>query len=257
MNRSLWIQSWTEWYAPGFRCPTCSKGDLSLVPKALVFQETAKSKRSRLDEDWSYHDADFRFTARLKCSSCGDEAVVLGRGGIDEQQTQEGWEPTNYFSPDCIMPMPDMISISQRCPAPVASELRACFRLFWLDRSAAANRIRAGVERIMDHFRIPRRQRTNKGKFAPLYLHDRLGRFEKSDKAIAARLMAIKWLGNTGSHQSDDVTRDDILDALELLEDALVELFEHRTRRLTALTRSLLKRHKPTKRQKPVQPLKT
>ena len=68
--------------------------------------------------------------------------------------------------------------------------------------------------------------------------------------------MAIKWLGNTGSHQSDEVTRDDILDALDLLEDALVELFEQRTRRLTALTRSLLRRHKPPKRTKPTLPLK-
>lgn len=153
--------------------------------------------------------------------------------------------------------MPNIIPIPQQCPALVSSELRACFQLFWLDRAAAANRIRAGVERIMDHFQIPNRGRTAKGKFEKLSLHRRLERFEKSDKTIAARLMAIKWLGNTGSHQSDDVTKDDILDALELLEDALVELFEQRTRRLTALTRGLLKRHEPPKRKRPAKPLKT
>ncbi len=255
MNREVWAQPWTEWYAPPFRCPTCGKGDLSLIPKSLIHQETAKSRREHHDEDWSYQDVDFRFTARLKCShgSCGDEAVVLGKGWIEEQMTQEGWEPTNRFLHDCIMPMPDMISISQRCPAPVASELRTCFQLFWLDCASAANRIRTAIERIMDHFRVPARQRTKKGKIEKLSLHARLERFEKTDKTIADRLMAMKWLGNTGSHQSEKVTRKDILDALELLDDALVELFERRTHHLAALTRGLLQRHRPVKRRQSVQ----
>lgn len=259
MNRSLWVQPLSEWYAPPFTCPTCGKGILSLVQKPLVYEETAKSKRAHGDEDWSFQDTEYRFTARLKCGhgSCGDEAVALGIGWIEEQMTQEGWGPTNYFSLKCCVPMPEIILIPQQCPAPVTSELRACFQLFWLDRAAAANRIRAGVERIMDHFRVPNRGRTAKNKFEKLSLHRRLERFEKSDKTIATRLMAIKWLGNTGSHQSEDVTREDILDALELLEDALVELFEQRTLRLTALTRGLIKRHKPSKRKKAEQPLKT
>jgi len=257
MNRSLWTQTFTEWYSPPFPCPACGKGVLSLVPKSLVYQETAKSRRAHHDEDWSFQDAEYRFTARLKCghSSCGDEVVMLGTGWIDEQMTQEGSEPTNYFSAKFCVPMPDIVAIPQKCPAPVASELRASFALFWADRAAAANRIRAGVERIMDHFGIPKRQRNKKGRFDPLYLHGRLKRFEKTDKIIADRLMAIKWLGNTGSHQSDEVTRDDILDALEILEDALVELFDQRTRRLAALTRSLMRRHEPSRKRKLTRPL--
>ena len=250
MNREIWVQRWTEWYAPPLRCPTCGKGDLSLIPKSLSHWETAKSRRAHHDEDWSHQDVDFRFTARLKCGHgpCGDEAVAIGKGWIEEQMTQEGWEPSNYFSPDCIMPMPDMISISQRCPTPVALELRACFQLFWLDRAAAANRIRVGIERIMDHFKVPIRGRRHpKDKLDKLSLNTRLKRFEKTDKIIADRLTAMKWLGNTGSHQSDKVTREDILDALELLEDALVELFERRTHRMKALTRGLLQRHRPRK----------
>ena len=219
MNRALWEQPLTEWYAPPFPCPACGKGVLS--QKSLVYQETAKSRRAHHDENWSSQDVEYRFTARLKCGHnyCGDEAVMLGIGWIEEQMTQEGSEPTNYFSPKFCVPMPDIIAIPRKCPSPVASELRASFALFWADHAAAANRIRAGVERIMDHFGIPKRQRNKKGRFDPLYLHGRLKRFEKTNKTIADRLMAIKWLGNTGSHQSDEVTRDDILDALDLLED--------------------------------------
>jgi hypothetical protein len=38
--------------------------------------------------------------------------------------------------------------------------------------------------------------------------------------------MALKWLGNTGTHTSA-VTRDDLLDAFEILDHALVELIDN------------------------------
>lgn len=257
MNRSLWTQTFTEWNSPPFPCPSCGKGVFSLVPKSLVYQDTAKSRRAHHDEDWSFPDTEYRFSARLKCgqTSCGDEAVVVGIGWIEEQPTQEGPDQTNCFSPKFCLPMPDIIPLSQKCPSQVASELKASFALFWSDRAAAANRIRAGVERIMDHFRIPRRKKTTKGKLVRLTLHDRLELFETSDKMSSQRLMAIKWFGNAGSHEHE-ITRDDVLDALEILEDALIELFEQRTRRLAVLTRSLMRRHEPSRKKKLTRPLK-
>lgn len=255
MNRSLWTQTLTEFYCPPLPCPTCGKGVFSLVSRSLVYQDTAKSKSWHLDEDWTFDDITYRFTARLKCGhiSCGDEAVIVGLGGVEEQQTQEGWEETKYFSPKFCLPMPDLISIPEKCPSPVASELRAGFALYWSDSAATANRIRAAVERIMDHFRIQRRRRKTNGKFRRLSLQERLELFEKAETTISKRLIAVKWFGNTGSHERD-VTRDEVLDALDILEDSLIELFEQRTRRLTALTRNLMTRHAPQRSKKTENP---
>ena len=255
MNRSLWTQTLTEFYCPPLPCPTCGKGVFSLVPKSLVYQDTANSRFARLDEDSSFHDITYRFTARLKCghSFCGDEAVLVGLGGVEEQQTEEGWEETKYFSPKFCLPMPDLISIPQKCPPPVASELRAGFALYWSDPAAAANCLRAAVERIMDHFRIPRRQKNTKRKLYELHLHKRLELFKNAYEETAKRLIAVKWFGNTGSHERN-ISRDEVLDALDLLEDSLIELFEQRSRRLTGLTRNLMKKHAPQRSKKTKNP---
>jgi hypothetical protein len=250
MNRSLWSQSFSEHYCPPFPCPTCGKGVFSLVPKSLVYKETQKSKHEHgIADNWCSYDTDFRFTAWLKCghSSCREEAVVIGIGGVEDQMTQEGSEPTEFFLPRFCLPMPDLIAISQKCPAQIASELRASFALFWADRAAAANRIRGAVESILTHFKIPRRKRTANARFHRLTLDERLKLFTRVDSASADRLMAIKWFGNTGSH-GHAISRDEVLDVLEILEDTLVELFERRKQRITALTRTVMKKHAPKRK---------
>ncbi|MCG2787057.1 MAG: DUF4145 domain-containing protein [Anaerolineae bacterium] len=55
-------------------------------------------------------------------------------------------------------------------------------------------------------------------------MHDRIVDFEKSKPEIAQKLFAIKWLGNDGSH-SANMTKNDVLDAYEILEIILDDLF--------------------------------
>lgn len=62
----------------------------------------------------------------------------------------------------------------------------------------------------------------NKGKFRSLSLHERIEKFGTTEADAATQLMAIKWLGNTGSHISlNELKRDDLLDAFEHFEFAL------------------------------------
>ena len=108
----------------------------------------------------------------------------------------------------------------------------------------------------MDHFRIPLRRRNTKRKLYRLSLDERLRLFAKTDKMLSERLMAIKWFGNTGSHEHG-ITQDEVLNALDMLEDTLLDLFEQRARRLAAITRTLMKRHAPRKNKKNVNPCDT
>jgi hypothetical protein len=59
---------------------------------------------------------------------------------------------------------------------------------------------------------------------------------------LGSQLMALKWLGNTASHEGG-VSRDDLLDAFEILEHNLRELIEHRSARVAELARKLTKKH--------------
>jgi hypothetical protein len=260
MKRSLWIQPLTERSSPAWPCPACSNGTLALVPNSLVHKQTLESKKlyEVLGEPESITAT---FSAWLKCShgNCGEEVVVVGNGkmvivekGIDDlldEYIDEGTgdrEPSpkygSIYQPLFCCPMPDMFELSERCPAEVKSELRAGFRLFWSDQAASAGRVRVSLERLMDHYRIPRRCRGTNGKYFDLKLHTRIEIFSKRQSSAGEKLMALKWLGNTGSHQGD-VSRNDLLDGFEILEYLLAELFEKRTVHVVGLARQLMKKH--------------
>jgi hypothetical protein len=223
------------------------------VPKSLIHKETVWSKRARKSDDWDPDWITYSFTAWVKCNnpSCGEEAAVLGNGGVNYHYDEEGQavERFDYFSPLFCTPMPDIFELPKKCPNEIASELQAAFALFWSDSSASANRVRVALEALMNHLQIPKRRKNNKGKFSKLTLHDRIVAFSVNESRIGGQLMALKWLCNAGSH-SGKVMPDDVLDAFEILEQALLELIEHRSKRLAALAQGLTEKHRPGARKR-------
>ena len=257
MKRSLWIQPLTEQSSPAWPCPACTDGTLALIPNSLVSKETIESKQ-RYEILGDPESITCTFSAWLRCSygGCGEKVVVAGKGILErikewewaEQGIPENAIPCdNYkqiYQPLFCCPMPAMFELPNKCPAEVAAELRSGFRLFWLDQAASAGRVRVSLERLMDYYHIPKRCKDTKGKYHDLKLHARIDRFSKTQPSAGDKLMAIKWLGNTASHQGD-VSRDDLLDGFEILEYVLADLFEKRAIRVTALTRQLTKKHAP------------
>ncbi len=65
---------------------------------------------------------------------------------------------------------------------------------------------------------------TNSGKQTKLTLHARIEASQKIDKENGDILLAIKWLGNSGSHPGA-ITRGDVLDAFDMLELVLDNLY--------------------------------
>ena len=96
----------------------------------------------------------------------------------------------------------------------------------------------------MDYLEIPKKGKTKKGKFSPLSLHARLERYQKKNADVAEKLLAVKWLGNTGSHASE-LTRSDILDGFQLILYALDEVFEKKSERLKRLSNTIIKHRGP------------
>ncbi len=233
-----------------------------LVPESLVRKLTTASRAAFENEEAEIDWSSYVFTAWAKCSdpSCENDMVISGTGEIKvtkyhgrsgyEPQRPEEWE--EQFAPECCIPMPDIIGLPKKCPVAVASELRAAFKLFWSDPSAAANRTRVAVERLMDHLRIQKRGRTKQGK--KWDLHNRIGEFTEtarleSWRELGKQLMAIKWLGNKGSHERT-VPKDDVLTAFEIIQNALFEIIDHRSSRLVFLARGLTAKHAPPARKK-------
>jgi hypothetical protein len=77
-------------------------------------------------------------------------------------------------------------------------------------------------------------------------LHAAIESFAKNNPVLGAQLMALKWLGNTGSHDSS-VSRADLLDAFEILEHVLAEILERRSERVAELAKQLTDKHSKKK----------
>jgi len=243
-DRALWTQTLSKDFAPPWPCPSCVKGTLRLEPKTLSYRETIASRRVHGDEDWDPTSVDYAFTAWLKCSepSCGEGVAVAGTGGLEpvwDAEAGQGWE--EFFMPRLLCPMPDMFTLPRKCPAQVVQALRSAFASSLHDPPAAAGKVRVALERLMDHVGVKKRRKGG-NKVVDLSLHQRIQAFQVVEPDLGNQLMALKWLGNTGTHESA-INRDDLLDAFEILDHAVSELIDQRSKRVAALARRMIKKH--------------
>lgn len=246
MNKSLWTKYITTTYCPGWECPICGEGKIALVPTTLTYKETAASvKEFQNNPHFDPECTQYRFTVWGRCSltSCHQKFAIAGRGGLSMEQDINGRMTfENYFYPEYCSPMPHIIAIPKNCPDEIKQELIASFSLFWLDHAACVGRVRVSLELLMDYAQIPKIKAKNK----KLRLHDRIELYKQNDPQNGSQLMALKWLGNTGSHESQ-VSKNDILIGFEILEHTLEEIFENPKEKIAILAKKLEEKHKPKK----------
>lgn len=85
------------------------------------------------------------------------------------------------------------------------------------------------------------------GKRQFLNLHSRIGLLPAKHSDLRDLLFAIKWLGNAGSHADSVVTLDDVMDAYELVDHVLQELYAQRAKKAKALAKLVNKKKGPKK----------
>lgn len=248
MDRNIWLQDITDHGCPPWPCHVCRKGVLLLVPGTLAKTETVESVRARMETGWEPEWISLAFTAWAQCThpSCKQEFAIVGSGSEICRSYEDGEDFEDYyeetFSPKFCFPMPELISLPSGCPSAVVGELQNAFALFWSSPAACAGRIRVAIEFLLDHLDVPKQMKGKNRKFFTLNLHDRIDEYSKSSSTIGPHLMALKWLGNTGSHDSALEARD-LLDAFEILENSLAEIFDRRSARVAELAQSLTRKH--------------
>lgn len=250
MDRHLWTQSIKPTYCPAWPCPVCKKGTLALTKDSIQEKEGVKSVRSRNEDDWDPDWISYAFTAWAYCThpTCKQDFALAGTGGVTQTMTGEYGEPewSDYYVPLVCYPMPDIFEIPKKCPDDVSNELRGAFAIFWGNQAASANRLRVALELLLNHVGVQKRKKSKKGPMYDLSLHARIDVFAKSEPTVGPQLMALKWLGNTGSHDGA-VSKNDLLDAFEIMEHALGEIVDKRSERVAELAKQLTKKHKRKK----------
>jgi hypothetical protein len=242
MNKSLWNAWFTDQSCPAWPCPSCKAGVLVLTNGSLK-QTATQESFAHQDEDWWGPDqVVYSFTAWAQCSNknCNEEFALSGVGGV-EQVPDENYNSNyvDYFQIRHCHPTLEIITLPKNCPDLVRDAVNAAFCVYWQDRPSSAGRIRVALERLLDHLGI---SGTNEnGKF--LTLDKRIDVFSQSDPANGAQLLAVKWLGNVGSH-TIDVQVDDLLAAFEVFEHVLSEVIDKKSASIAKLAADLTAKYK-------------
>lgn len=246
LKRAFTLEQPSEW-----TCPTCGKGILSIKKETFALEELAHS-RDHSHEAWDPDWVEYVYTCLLYCSNSNCKEVVAstgtGRVDFDVEYDENGeheqiW--SDYFRPKFFEPPLKIIAIPEICPKPVASSLNESFKQLFISPSASANSIRISLEHLLNDIKVKRYKLIN-GKRRVISLHERISNIPQKYSELKELILAVKWLGNAGSHDSEKVTIDDVLDAFEMTEHVLSEIYEPKKRTLKALAKKVNKKKGPT-----------
>lgn len=252
IDRPIFKKSFTADSVPSWICPTCNRGVLESEQKNFKIFESSESKSNHTHNAWEPNWDYGAFIGFLQCNSskCSEIVGIIGKMQVEEGQVFD--EENDYSSfvyykeltPTKFHPALHIFNINKDVPKEITNAILNAFDIFWTDLSACGNKIRSVVECILDDRRVPKTY-IDKGNRKGYTLHKRIEIFKKSNPEEADNFMAIKWIGNTGSHQINNLTKDDIMDGLEILEYVTNNLYDKNNPRIKKLSKKINKRKRP------------
>ena len=240
-----------------WNCPNCTSGKLEIEKEKFNSQETKVSKEEDRKQDyWEPDFIRYRFSGSLKCKLCDEIIVFIGSGQVVNSGYYDQIEETYYgdyreeFKPLFFHPPLHIFKLKSSYPKEVSQEIMNSFEHFWNDLSSCANKIRTSLEILLNLHKVKNYTLTNRNKRKRLTLHQRIEEFKKKNSEVGDYLLAIKWIGNEGSHPGN-LERIDILETYELLEHSLDKLYERKDEKMKRLSKEI-NRNKGVKRRKSV-----
>lgn len=243
IDRKKWSEFFPKDVFPPWSCPGCSHGTLIVDNRSFIQGETAIS----IFTGDFYEES---FACQMKCTypQCSGSIIVCGALFIGEiKDSASGIKNVDFCRPLYIYPTPDIFPIPSKCPENIVKEVKKAFSLYWCDTNAAGNRVRASIELLMDYLKVKKRMLTRQRKYRQISLHDRILDYHPKNPDIGEQLLAIKWIGNTGSHSSN-LTKDDLINDFEMLQFVLDDIFEMKKERLKAMAKGINKKKGPTRK---------
>ncbi len=252
MNLTIWTKRhFTKNSKVVWPCPNCGNSSLEIVKDKLFDYQTAESTKMREEEDfWEAEWIRLVFSGILECNNCSEFVAFTGIGNpeqngyYDHELDDYHVEYEEVFTPTFFQPSLKIFELPKNCPDNVKKEILDSFRLFWTDLPACANKIRTSLEILMTEEKVKRFEIV-KNKRKLISLHKRILNYK--NKELTELLLAIKWIGNTGSHLGDLETID-VLEAYKLLEFSLTKLFDNKEKEILKITKEINKRKGTRKR---------
>ena len=198
-----------------YRCSCCGDGVLKFKSGTFFSTETVESRNAQSHDEWEPDWISYVFSGGLICQSCGSPFYVSGTGTVEEQWDDvEGQIHYDVFYPLFFVPTIHLFNIPINTPAQVKKIIESAFSLAWADYSASGNKLRVALEIIIDGL-IPKSKDS---------LGIKINSLPEKMADIKAKLNAIKWLGNEGSHVAN-LEECDLAFAFKVIEKVLLTLY--------------------------------
>lgn len=248
MDRNIFAEPFTRDDYPSWPCPHCNIGFLQIKNDKFRFEQTKETKEYMSHPDYDPTWDKYVYSAILECShiKCRSYTMSVGTGYTiisDGMIFTETPPYENYFIPKFFTPPINIINIPIRCPDTVSQALIQSFELFFCNPSSCGNIIRISLEYLMTELSIATTDKNGDS----MKLHNRILQYKKQNPKIADKILAIKWLGNTGSHAIEGLAHKDALDAYEILEHVLQELFKDSHSRINNMVSQINQNRGPIK----------
>ena len=193
------------------------------------------------------------FSGILKCknSDCKELVSISGqclKDIIYGKELPDGRLVEDRFSsyyPKYFYPNLKIFDLSKEIPENVSEQINLSFSNYFDDLSSSANRIRNAIELILDDLKAAKWKKTKAGKIHRFkVLHQRIEHYGQRNKNIASHLLALKIIGNEGSHIGD-LKSEDILDAYEILEQLIEFAYIKKSKRIAEMAKEIVGLNKP------------
>lgn len=238
----------TEFIAP---CPYCNDGKLIIQKEKFINEEdfdSIEDRRKAHDPetkdqfDWEPDYYSGKFVALLKCNRCNNKVAVSGTTSLTPILDEDDYPGhAEYCVPRSFSPPIKIINFpkSERIDWDMKNLINKSFEIFWVDESACANKIRIALEKLLDLQNINRENQQGQ----KLQLHKRIELFKQINEKLGELLMTLKIFGNEGSHSVRKIEKNDLLDAYEILEYILFELYESQSKRIEEMSNRMRQKY--------------
>ena len=219
------IEQGMPWPRP--HCRTCGEGYVSWEkPKTARTEQSMKDmNHPGWEPEWV--TGTMHVIGHCDYSECKQTVVGVGKFRVDYATSDLGSEyqgipysefyKIEYFNP----PLP-LLSLPEAVPQNVRNAIDRAAPIIFVDPSSAATVLRASIELFLTNWGIPAYDKNDKR----INLHKRieLWKTETGNQEVGEQLLAIKWIGNSGSHEGEPLSVRAVVDGLEFFEAAFNEL---------------------------------
>ncbi len=238
VDRKIYKSAFYKGHPPKWQCPICNVGFLKGEKGSFHRDETYKSARKE-NPDLQSEDIKFTYHRRFICTNpvCKEVIFNIGTGAIDKEPTFDQFnnfdkmEYIEYFVPEFFIPHLNIFKIESNTPKDIKESINESFKLFFTSHSSALNHLRIATEKILNNLKVKKSTINKKRKKRiSLNLHQRIELIPKKYSNLKELLLAIKWSGNTGSHNGHNhITIDNVMDAYDIFEIILNGIFSKNT----------------------------